>query len=92
MARTQTIGKRACGPVRPLTGWLSLAATPVFAVMSWISATGPQGPVICGTVSAVLPIDDMTLMYVLMALFHLPPWLRAASGRVRRFDHTETKK
>jgi hypothetical protein len=30
-------------------------------------------------------------MYVLMGLFHLPPWLRLMSARSRRFDIPTTQ-
>jgi hypothetical protein len=62
-------------------GWLSLAAAPTFAVMALIGATGMSG--FCMSGSGLLPGDDMTRMYLLMSLFHLPPWLRLALGHAR---------
>jgi len=58
---------------------LCLAATPTFAVMAWISAGGPM--TLCASGSGLLPMDGMVPMYLLMGLFHLPPWLRLASRR-----------
>ncbi|MFG6083362.1 hypothetical protein ACEUZ9_004621 [Paracoccus litorisediminis] len=52
---------------------LSLFAAPVFALMAGVSATAP-GMAICAT--PLLPVNDMALMYLLMGVFHLPPWLR----------------
>ncbi len=57
--------------------WIGLAATPVFALMAWVTPAKE----ICSLGSGILPIGGMTAMYVLMSLFHLSPWLRLASGR-----------
>lgn len=64
----------ACRP----GGWLALAAAPTFAVMAWVVAGAPA---ICASGSGLLPIDGMAWMYLLMSLFHLPPWLKLASRR-----------
>lgn len=73
---------------RPLPGcahgpadWLCLAASPVFAAMAWAAAGDPMA--FCA--SGPLPMNGMAAMYLLMALFHLPPWLRLVSRRARRF-------
>ncbi len=73
-----------------LAGWLGLAAAPTFALMAWISAIGSPGTMLCSAASAFLPINDMTLMYLLMGLFHLSPWLRLHSARLQR-DTSTTK-
>ena len=61
-------------------GWLALAAAPTFAAMalataffdvSDMCATGPQG----------WSLGGMMSMYLLMGVFHLPPWLRLVSGQ-----------
>jgi hypothetical protein len=67
-------------------GWLGLAPAPAFALMAWISAVGSSGMVMCSAASAFLPINDMALMYLLMSLFHLSPWLKLASARAQRRD------
>jgi hypothetical protein len=74
------IKKRNTGVWRPYdaTGWLSLAASPTFALMAWIAATGAPRMALCSSTSAMLPIDGMTWMYVLMSLFHVSPWLKLA--------------
>jgi hypothetical protein len=42
-----------------------------------------HGPApMCAAAPGLLPVDGMTAMYLLMTLFHLPPWLGLAS-RVR---------
>ncbi len=52
--------------------WLCLSAAPAFAVMAWVSTGNAMA--LCSA-SGVLPMSDMTSMYLLMSLFHLPPWL-----------------
>lgn len=68
------------------TDGLSFAASPLFAVMAAISANSP-GSIICSPVSALLGIDSMVLMYLLMGLIHLPPWLKLLSNRLASRNH-----
>jgi len=65
---------------RAAAGWLGLAAAPTFAVMALLTAVLGGGPMamICSTVPG-LPVDGMVVMYVLMGVFHLGPWLTLAS-------------
>lgn len=56
--------------------WIGLAATPTFALMAWISVVGSQGMTMCSGALTFIPVNDMALMYVLMSLFHLPPWMK----------------
>lgn len=65
------------GP-REAVGWIALAASPTFALMAWIAATGARN--ICS--SAMSPIDGMVWMYLLMSLFHVSPWLRLATRQI----------
>lgn len=53
---------------------LALAAAPTFAAMALISAVPSPTPDLCSTAPAS-PFDAMTVMYLLMAAFHVPPWL-----------------
>lgn len=62
--------------------WLSLGATPTFALMAWVAATGSPGMAMCSVASPWAAVNDMALMYLLMSLFHLPPWLRLVSRRL----------
>ena len=61
------------------SGWLRLAAAPTFAVMAWVAAGVPAA--ICASDAGLLPVDGMAWMYLLMSLFHLPPWLKLISNR-----------
>ena len=72
-------------------GWLGLAATPTFAVMAWVVAGAPAA--ICASDAGPLPLDGMVWMYLLMGLFHLPPWLRLASraGAATHHHHQRTE-
>lgn len=60
------------------TAWLALAASPVFALMALVSAADAPPLALCAAGATLLPVDGMTAMYLLMSLFHLPPWLRLA--------------
>jgi hypothetical protein len=62
-------------------GWLGLAAAPTFALIGWIAASDPSQAAFCHAGTGVLSMDGMPAMYLLMSLFHLPPWLRLAAGR-----------
>jgi len=55
-------------------GWLSLAASPSFATMAAMSALDGGG--LCLSAPGSWPMNGMTGMYLLMSIFHLPPWLR----------------
>jgi len=69
------------GQAVDLAGWLGLAAAPTFALIAWISAGGSPGMTMCSAASAFMPINDMALMYLLMSLFHISPWLKLLSAR-----------
>lgn len=58
--------------------WLGLAASPTFALMALIGTVDAPSLGLCTAGTRMLPIDGMTAMYVLMSLFHLPPWLELA--------------
>jgi hypothetical protein len=61
--------------LRAVAGWIALAASPIFALMAWIAANDARPIALCSPGSGILPIDDMTAMYLLMSVFHLRPWL-----------------
>jgi hypothetical protein len=59
-------------------GLLSLAATPIFAIMALLTAVhgGSMPDMICSANGSALTGMGMVPMYVLMSAFHLAPWLR----------------
>lgn len=56
--------------------WLGLAASPVFAAMALNAAFADAADPICSAAKGPLPLQGMTFMYLLMCLFHLPPWMK----------------
>jgi len=79
-------GKAAARQARGAADWLGLAASPTFALMTWISASdGPQN-MMCPAVSGPLPFGGMTWMYLLMCLFHMSPWLKLVPCHPRQLN------
>lgn len=57
--------------------WLSLAAAPTFAVMALLTAIAGDGAdILCAAALNASPPTGMLAMYVLMSVFHTPPWLK----------------
>lgn len=72
-------------PVPGAAGWLCLAATPTFAIMALFTAF-PGGGQMQAQMQAMCltemsPLGGMTAMYLLMSVFHSPPWLKLLAGR-----------
>jgi len=64
-------------------GCLCLAAAPTFAIMALLTAiSGETAPMLCSAAPG-LPFNGMVLMYLLMAAFHLSPWLKWISSRAK---------
>lgn len=61
--------------------WLAFAASPTFALMAGMDWFAAPHVAMCAARSGPLPIDGMTVMYLLMSFFHLSPWLTLASDR-----------
>ena len=78
---TATTASASAWQARGAAGWLALAASPTFALMAWIAATDARPMALCSSGPGIVPIGGMTAMYLLMCLFHLPPWLKLASRR-----------
>lgn len=62
-----------------LADWLCLAAAPTFAAMALLTAAYDNGDMTC--MSGASMLSGMVPMYLLMAAFHLAPWLRLVGSR-----------
>ena len=60
---------------------LYLAAAPTFAMMALLTAVLDDGSALC-LIANASPLSGMVLMYLLMSVFHLPPWLKLIAGRL----------
>lgn len=60
---------------------LYLAAAPTFAMMALLTALLGDGAALC-SIASTSPLSGMAPMYLLMSIFHLPPWLKLMASRV----------
>ena len=57
--------------------FLHLAATPTFALLAVVTAISGSGPMTCMEMAGASLLDSMGFMYLLMAVFHAGPWMKA---------------
>jgi hypothetical protein len=84
---TETMAIQPKRPAKPgfaTADSLHLAAAPIFAVMALMTGFfgGDAIDGMCGAMAQASPLDSMAAMYLLMAAFHLAPWLKLIS-RIR---------
>jgi hypothetical protein len=66
-----------------MADWLCLAASPVFAVMAVLAQSDGRPDMICSAMMDASAFGGMVPMYLLMSLFHSPPWLKLILGRYK---------
>lgn len=64
-----------------LADWLCLAAAPTFMIMALLTAAYGSQDMMCMSGSGASVLSGMVPMYLLMAAFHLAPWLRLVGTR-----------
>ena len=74
-----------------LAGFLCLAATPGFAIMALLTGLGgtPMDR-LCSSGHGA-PLSGMVTMYLLMSVFHLPPWLNLIGGPSAPRNHRQMR-
>jgi hypothetical protein len=74
-------GPAGSGDAAPgVASLLGLAAAPTFAVLAlWTGVFGGQPDMLCSAMGSASPLNGMALMYALMSIFHVAPWLRLLS-------------
>lgn len=61
--------------------WLSFAAAPTFALMAlWTVFFSSEPNMLCMEMQGSSPMSGMTMMYLLMCVFHSSPWLKLISN------------
>jgi len=76
--------RRTLGPApRRAARGLSLMAAPAFAAMALMTAAQGEGwpPALCSAAHGASPLGGMAAMYLIMTVFHLPPWLKPVGSR-----------
>jgi len=66
-----------------LADWLCLAAAPTFMVMALLTAAFDGQGMRCMSGPGASMLSGMVPMYLLMAAFHLAPWLRLISRQAQ---------
>ena len=85
----ETEGRSAGGARRAVlhaADWLCLAATPTFAVLALLTSVQDRGAAaaLCSAAQVESTLSGMALMYALMSVFHVPPWLSLMSSQRSR--------
>jgi hypothetical protein len=64
------------------SNYLRLVAAPTFAIMALLAGViGSPKALLCSAAHDESPLTGMAAMYLLMSIFHSPPWLKLISSR-----------
>ncbi len=76
-------GAGSGGTAAPGAGrWLALAAAPTFAIMAlWSTLFSGHPDMLCMAMRGSSTMSGMTVMYLLMSVFHSSPWLKLIATR-----------
>jgi hypothetical protein len=75
-------------PMLVASNYLRMAAAPSFAIMALLTAVnGSPQDLLCSAAQNVSPLTGMAAMYLLMSIFHSPPWLKLISSRRKGRPH-----
>jgi hypothetical protein len=74
-------GEDTAAAVAVFIKWLRLAATPAFAIMALLTGLMPDQMYDLCSAGTAAPLTGMAAMYLLMSVFHLPPWPKLIAHR-----------
>lgn len=77
----EAASRRAGGTPLGVAGWLALAAAPAFVIMALLTGLADSAAPMGMAMRPASPLGGMAPMYVLMAVFHAPAWLRLIDRR-----------
>jgi hypothetical protein len=79
---TNIFGDNRGSAILGTSNHLRLAAAPTFAIMALLTGViGSPKDLLCPAAHDVSPLTGMAAMYLLMSIFHSPPWLKLISSR-----------
>ena len=80
-----TFGDGGRAAILRIARFLPVVTAPVFVLMAITTVLfdTSQANAICLAPGSSTPINGMVVMYLLMAAFHLSPWLRLVARRTR---------
>ena len=80
---TTVFGNNRGSAIFATSNCLRLAAAPIFAVMALLTGihSGGMPDMRCSAMHDASLLTGMVPMYVLMSIFHSPPWLKLISGQ-----------
>jgi hypothetical protein len=82
---TNIFGDSRGSAVPGASNYLRLAAAPTFVIMALLTGViGSPTDLLCSAAHDVSPLTGMAAMYLLMSIFHSPPWLKLISSRRKR--------